>query len=414
MRRLLSTLLILAVLLLPGAPAWARPALLDARFGGDGIVTAFPNGGVATAVGIDTEGRITAVGYTIERHPDVVVARFLPNGSPDPSFNGDGTARFDLGADDYAFDAAFTPNGGIAITGRRTAKEDRVFVLRLKPDGTRLRSFSGDGQVFVNAGTRAQSADAIAFTPQGRIVLGGYVSSGIQARSLMVRLSPAGQLDPGFSGDGIARWDLATGTEQLNDLLVLPGGSIVAAGVAENSQQSRFCIARVRSDGHLDDAYGRSRGYTLADVARGADEANALTIAENGDYLLAGSSHGDQAIAAFSPSGKPDLAWGNHGHRVLRGDATFEEATDIVPIGNRVYVVGTVHADTLDVGIARLRASGKLDTSFSGDGRFRLDVTGTRDAAAAAALQPNGKLVAAGQTWRSNMPRFLVLRLRAT
>ncbi len=58
MRRLLSTLLILAVVLLPGAPASARPALLDPRFGGDGIVTAFPNGGVATAVGIDAEGRI--------------------------------------------------------------------------------------------------------------------------------------------------------------------------------------------------------------------------------------------------------------------------------------------------------------------------------------------------------------------
>jgi uncharacterized delta-60 repeat protein len=413
MRRL-ATLLLTAVTVVALPSAARATPVLDSTFGGDGIVTAFPNGGVATAVGIDNQGRITAVGYTIDRHPDVVVARFLPDGTPDPSFSGDGTARFDLGADDYAFDAAFTPKGGIAITGRRTAREDRIFVLRLRNDGTRLRTFSGDGQVMVDVGTRQQSADAIAFTPQGRIVLGGYISSGIQARSLLVRMSGTGVLDKGFSGDGIAVWDIGTGTEQINDLLVLPGGGIVAAGAAENSQEPRFSLLKARSDGRLDGTFGRSGGFTLQDVGRGADYANALTIAANGDYLLAGSSHGDWAIAAFTADGMPDLSYGREGHRVLPGTSDFEEATDIVPIDAKVYVVGTVQGATADLGIARLRASGHLDTSFSGDGRFRLDVNGTRDTGEAAVLQPNGKLVVAGQTWRSGQPRFLVLRTRAT
>jgi uncharacterized delta-60 repeat protein len=411
MRRLVSFLFLTVTVALAPRPAAATP-LLDPTFGGDGMVTAFPNGGVATAVGVDDHGRLTAVGYTIERHPDVVVARFLRDGTPDTSFSGDGMARVDLGGADYAFDAAFTPRGGIAIAGRRTAKEDRIFVLRLKADGSRLRTFSADGQVLVDAGTRAQSASAVAFTPQGRLVLGGYISSGIQARSLLVRLSGTGTLDRSFSGNGIAIYDLGRGTEQINDVRVLPGGAIVAAGAVENGQVPRFAIMRARSDGRLDRDFGRDHGYTLLDVARGPDWANALMLAASGDYLLAGSSHGNWAIAAFTPNGTPDRTYGNDGRRVLSGDPTFEQATDIVPTGAKAFVVGTVHGSTDDLGVALLRASGRLDTSFSGDGRFRLDTNRTRDAGGAAIVQANGKLVVAGQTWRSGEPRFLLVRLR--
>ena len=215
MRRLVLLTLFMAAALVPKSGARAASAMLDTTFGGDGVVTAFPNGGVATAIGIDDRRRITVVGYTVERHPDVVVARFLSDGTPDRSFAGDGTARFDLGADDYAFDAAFTPKGGMAIVGRRTAREDRIFVLRLQADGARMRSFGGDGQVFVDAGTRAQSADAVALTPQGRIVVGGYVSSGVQARSALVRIGDTGALDRGFGHDGIAMYDIVQNWELL-------------------------------------------------------------------------------------------------------------------------------------------------------------------------------------------------------
>jgi uncharacterized delta-60 repeat protein len=414
MRRLVLLTLITAAALAPTSGVRAANALLDPTFGGDGIATAFPNGGVAAAVGIDARRRITVVGYTVERHPDVVVARFLPDRTPDTSFSGDGTAEFDLGADDYAFDAAFTPKGGMAIVGRRTAREDRIFVLRLRADGARMRSFGGDGQVFVDAGTRAQSADAVAFTPQGRIVVGGYVSSGVQARSVLARIGDTGALDRGFGRDGIAAYDIGAGTEQVNDVLVLPGGAIVAAGAAEDGQQARFSILRTRSDGRLDTSFGRSGGYTVEDLSHGSDVANALTVASTGDYLLAGSSHGDWAVAAFTQSGRSDRSYGNDGHRILPGDAAFEQATDVVQADRKTYLVGTVHRTSDDLGVAKLRAAGTLDPTFSSDGRFALDTSDARDTAAAALLQGNGKLVLAGETWHRGAPRFLVVRLRAS
>ncbi len=82
-----------------------------------------------------------------------------------------------------------------------------------------------------------------------------------------------------------------------------------------------------------------------------------------------------------------------------------------MPWGARALVVGRIHGTGDDIGIVRLKAGGGLDTTFGGDGIVRIDVSGTTDAASSAALQDNGKLVVAGQTWRGGVPRFVVARV---
>jgi len=412
-RRILI-LCIIAVTLASAVPTGAKPGTLDPRFGSDGIVTAFPNGAIATAVGIDAERRITAVGYTVGARADVVAARFLPDGTPDPAFGTNGRVRFDLGGVADAFDVAVTSVGGLAIAGRRTAGADRMFVLRVRPNGTRQPSFGHRGLALIDFGKPRASANAIAFTPQGRIVVGGYTSNGVLARSAFARLSSTGTLDPGFGGDGRASFDIGTGSEQVNDLLILPGGAIVAAGVAENGQDPRFLLVKVTGAGRLDPSFGvGSDGASMLDVEKGPDAANALTIAGNGDFLLAGSAglNGDWAVVATHPSGLPDRAYGSGGRVVIHLAHAFEEATDIVAWGARSLVVGRIHGTGDDIGVIRLKAGGRLDTTFSGDGIMRIDVSGTTDAAAAAVLQDNGKLVIAGQTWRGGVPRFVLTRV---
>jgi uncharacterized delta-60 repeat protein len=412
-RRILI-LVLLGAALMTTLPAGAKPGALDPLFGGDGIVTAFPDGAVATAVGIDAARRITAVGYTVDEHADVVVARFLPDGTLDPAFGTNGRARFDLGGIDDAFDVAVTPAGGMAITGRRTRGEDHMFVLRVRPNGTRKPGFGNRGLTLVDFDKPRQSPGTIAFTPQGRIVIGGYTSNGVLSRSAFARLSATGTLDQGFGGDGRASFEIGTGSEQVNDLLVLPGGSIVAAGVAENAQDPRFSLVKVTGAGRLDTSFGVGRdGASMIDVETGPDAANALTTASDGDFLLAGSAgaNGDWAVVATHPDGTPDPAYGSNGRVVLPLAHAFEEATDIVSRGARALVVGRIHGVGDDIGVVRLKAAGRLDTTFDGDGIVRIDVSGGIDVAAAAALQDNGKLVIAGQTWRGGVPRFVLARI---
>ncbi len=415
MRRLLILVLAAVALAVSWAPpAGAKAGALDRLFGDDGIVTAFPHGAIATAVGIDAERRITAVGYTVDARADVVAVRYRPNGTLDPTFGTNGRVRFDLGGIDDAFDVAVTPAGGLAIAGRRTKGEDRMFVLRVRPGGTRQRSFGRRGLALVDFDKPRQGADAVAFTRQGRIVIAGYTSNGVFARSAFARLSGAGTLDHGFGGDGRVSFEIGTGSEQINDVRVLSGGGILAAGVAESAQDPKFSLVKLTGSGRLDTTFGvGDDGVSTFDVAAGPDAANALTIAADGDLLLAGSTgnQGDWAVVATRPNGVLDHTYGDRGRVVLRLARAFEEATDIVASGARALVVGRIHGTGDDIGVVRLKEGGALDTTFSGNGIVRIDVSGTTDAASAAALQANGKLVVAGQTWRGGHPRFVMARL---
>jgi uncharacterized delta-60 repeat protein len=413
MRRFPAIFLTLS-LALGALPAHAAPALLDPAFGGDGIVTAFPDGGVATAVGIDGDHRLVAVGYTTGKHVDVAVARFMPNGSADISFGAHGHRRYDLGGADYAFDAAVIPNGGVVVAGRTSKKHDKMFVLRLRPDGTRQPSFGDRGVKLIDFGKPLQSANAVDLTSHGRIVVGGYTSSGVGARSALARLSPVGTLDKGFGGDGMVSFDVGSGAEQINAVRAITGGSIVAAGDAENGQNPRFSILEVRSDGKLARRFGTGNdGSSTFDVVPGPDVANALTIATNGDYLLAGYAGPatDPAVLAVTPHGLIDTSYGHHGHVVVRLANAFEEAADIVRDGRQTILVGRIRGSHDDIGVIRLKAGGALDTSFSGDGVLRIDVAGATDAGADGLRQPNGRLVVAGQSWRGGAPRFVLARL---
>src|SRR5207245_361035 len=113
--------------------------------------------------------------------------------------------------------------------------------LRLDPGGKPVAGFGVDGLAIVNFG-KQESANAVAFAPSGAIDIGGYASNGVTMRSALARLRPAGTLDPAFAGNGKLLLDLSPGAEQVNDLVVLPRGDIVAAGYAESATMPRFAI----------------------------------------------------------------------------------------------------------------------------------------------------------------------------
>ena len=135
---------------------------LDTTFGGDGRVTAaFDLGGGGTdfgqAVAIDSLGRAVAVGL-VQRGTtdyDFGIARFNPDGSPDPNFGvrGKAVVSFDRGGGlfDSAHDVAIDSLGRIVVVGQvEFSGGDFDFgVARLLADGSPDTSFSGDGKTTI-------------------------------------------------------------------------------------------------------------------------------------------------------------------------------------------------------------------------------------------------------------------------
>lgn len=167
--------LTLALALLP-AVAQAAPGDLDGSFGGDGLV-ALDWGGVedfANGVSIQPDGRIVVPGSG-EAAQDFIVARVVPDGSPDPSFLGNGFADIPLSGFDEADDVALQADGKIVAAGYGGPGFDGV-VTRLNPDGLPDSSFDGDGRATFDFGG-TNYVDAIARQSDGKLVVLGWTTA---------------------------------------------------------------------------------------------------------------------------------------------------------------------------------------------------------------------------------------------
>src|SRR5687767_15893608 len=103
--KLAITLTATALLLAIASPAAAPPGELDPTFDGDGKVrTDFIQGlDISNAVAVQADGRVVAAGRAgpppNAAPSDFAVARYNPNGSLDPTFDGDGKVTTDFGGD---------------------------------------------------------------------------------------------------------------------------------------------------------------------------------------------------------------------------------------------------------------------------------------------------------------------------
>jgi uncharacterized delta-60 repeat protein/uncharacterized repeat protein (TIGR01451 family) len=153
---------------------------IDATFGADGAVTLDVGDGAAAvrAMARQADGKLV-VGGTIDAGAGGgVVARFLPDGTPDPSFSSDGIARIGV-AGAIVEDVAVQPDGKVVAVG--TVGNDSFFA-RFRPGGARDPGFGADGVVRQALGPGGLTG--VGVTASGRIVGGGRAGGALVASAL--------------------------------------------------------------------------------------------------------------------------------------------------------------------------------------------------------------------------------------
>lgn len=103
----------------------------------------------------------------------------------------------------------------------------------------------------------------------------------------------------------------------------------------------------------------------------------------------------------FAQAGTLDPTFGADGRVTTDFFGSREQARDVVvQRDGRIIAAGSAdnpaRGTRSDFALARYNVDGSLDTSFSGDGRVATDFFGSFDGIEAVALQPDGKIVAAG------------------
>jgi uncharacterized delta-60 repeat protein len=336
---------------------------LDSTFDGDGKLSVPVDS--LSALALQPDGKILALGYHQSPDGDFKFAlhRRLANGAPDATFDGDGISWLDFGAKDTGKALALQPDGRILVAG---VKNSTGVLARLWQDGTTFDTGGQQTQTLAfppvyPPGSYAYTS-ALAVQSDGKLLVAGELRNRASAASeaVITRFFADGQLDPSFGMQGTVRFWLGN-FNAAHAIAIQPDGKIVIAGESTwTGGWVEFLVARFFPDGAPDNTFGERYGlnYRIANFSTGAsvDRGLALALAPDGKIVVAGS------------------AW--DGARYIWG-------------------------------VARWNSNGTPDNSFDGDGKLFLDF-GSGSTATAVVVQPDGRIVVGGQTAGND---FAVARL---
>ena len=261
-------------------------------------------------------------------------------------------------------------------------------------------SFGTGGLVTTNLGGVAQ-ANGAAFQTDGKVIVAGFAAptSTGKGKFLVARYADNGALDPSFGAGGKTVTAFGKDGRALS-VALQTDGRIVAAGFtqAANGRQ-RFALVRYRTDGHVDSSFGTGGKATTSWGTSGISKT--VAIAPDGKIVAAGWSivRGSQqfAVARYLPNGHLDRSFGTAGQvSTSLGQASAVEGVVVQSDGKVVaagYVTEPGHVD--HVALVRYLVNGNSDPTFGANGTVVTDLGG-HNLARALALQPDGKIVAAG------------------
>ena len=378
--------------------ATAAPGDLDRNFGGFGYQAVVSTPVASEGMTVAPDGKIVTAGAS---GVQIVVRRYMPNGTLDATFGTGGTAT--LLNTSYAMHAAAVAvqtDGKIVVAGWAdiTANLQDFLVLRLSPSGA-LDTFFGNGGYRTTdfAGSDDLAADLV-IQPDGKIVVAGTSNVGGDDDFSVARYTTSGSLDLSFSGDGRLTIPFG-GDDDCHAAMLQPDGKIVVLGDGGDvfpEYITELCLGRINPDGTLDGSFNHD-GRLYIGLGTSSSTGTAVGVLPDGNIVIAGyswdggSSYSGK-LARVIPEGFVDENFAPGGWRSVSGSEKLWDLA-VQPDG-RVLLLGELSSKPGEVAIFRRTPGGdSADPTFSLDGRASYDA-GWYDQPRNIALLPDGRILA--------------------
>ncbi len=184
------------------------------------------------------------------------------------------------------------------------------------------------------------------------MVVGSTDFYGSNGDFALTRLNVDGSVDTTFGTNGVVTTNFFGRNDVATSVAIQPDGKIVVAGYARQSKKGfDFALARYHINGSLDRSFGQG-GKVTTDFFTKDDHVYAMALQRDGQIVVAGSA------------------------RKVTGDKSD------------------------DFALARYDGNGSLDQSFGLNGKVNTDFCGADDAVYSLVLQPDGKVVVAGEAFQ--------------
>lgn len=337
-----------------------------------GTGTASVAGGTAYALARQSNGNLVAVG---DQGNAVVAVRYLKTLQPDPTFGTNGVKVIQLGEvvqvgfpgnysnippQSQARNVSVQPDGKIVVVGsvsapflnpqnsEISATPDHL-VARLNTDGTRDPSFGTNGTF--SLGTLAEGYDcggldqgdvmsSVAVQADGKIVAGGNSDCVGYAVGMVLRLTASGQLDSGFSGNGVVLLAQSSYGAQIRALVLQPDGKIVIGGATARFHVQAF-VERLTPAGTPDGGMT----FQIADSFFEPGFITSLALQADGKVVFGASSTNNLNLGRLKANLTLDTTFGSLG----TGYVVVQPGITSVNVDAANRIVGSNTVDTVRV-----------------------------------------------------------------
>lgn len=349
-------------------------------------------------------------------------------GDLDPAFGVGGKVTsdpFGSGSSTSLNALAIQRDGKIITAGAAAGMGGTDFaVVRLNPNGDVDTSFGFAGKVLTDFDFGIDEAIAAAIQPDGKIVAAGYTfnRTTISEDFAIVRYNPDGSLDSTFGSGGRVTTEFGRYRDRIGSIVVQPDGKIIAVGITADPGPViyDFALARYNPSGSLGSSFGVA-GIVMTDFG-GFDDASSVALQPDGKIIVVGRTVSpsnpflsDFAMARYETDGSLDMTFGNSGRIITDFFGSLDEANSVIlqPDGKIIAAGNAATTTNRDFAIARYDIKGSLDPAFGVGGKIVTNFVGGADVISRIALQKNGAIVAAGTSENAQGFDFALARYRS-
>lgn len=398
-----SLLLAILAALIAVFPVMAAAGDRDKTFGNNGIVSV--KDGLSRAIALQPDRKIiVAYGWG-----EFGLRRYNADGSLDTTFGTNGKTDADFGAHESAFGVAIQPDGKIVEVGiysNTGYSPDAAFaVARYNADGSLDTTFNGTGKVITDLGGDDRALNVAVYGDK-IIVVGLSNNDDYLFYTALTRYNADGSLDTTFDGDGKMVTNLLSSVDG-PFITVQPDGKIVVTGSPYDSNNNYgFGLARYNLDGSLDTDFGV--GGIVTTLFANDAENSAVLIQPDGKILTVGyvynGKNSDFALARYNTDGSLDTTFSNNGKVTSDFNHSNDSASAVgLQPDGKILVAGD-RKDSLssDFALARYNSNGSLDLTFGGSNYYPSGMVITEiwgnDYVEGMVVQPDGKAILMGIT----------------
>lgn len=303
----------------------------------------------------------------------------------------------------YGYGSVMQSDGKIVALISVASSEYRNALVRFTADGQIDTAFGDGGFAYVTWSTPNPGAvfniEKQIVNSEERFVLiggGGNCTGNPLTCARMERWTNAGLRDTSFGSNGVVSFAVSIsnaicwGSGMQSDQKI-----VTSCGSGTSSTVFRF-----NANGSADNTFGK-KGVSQANTGIIFRRFQALS---SGKILGVGNYSGDAAVARFNSNGTLDTSFGIAGKRVvdIAGNQDFFidlaiDASGRIVVSGEAMIGGSTPS-YYDALLMRFTSNGTTDTSFGTGGKTLFNNGGGQDEFGQVAIQPDGKIVVAGES----------------